>query len=88
MTGSCAYEPAAADFNLDGRLDVANVSEDNGKVAISFQKRTGGLGTPRKLVAVDEAYSVAAGRLNRGRVPDLAVPDYANPDTAILINRR
>ncbi len=87
VTGSCAYEPTAADFNLDGRLDVANVSEDNGKVAISFQKRTGGFGTPRKLAAVDEAYSVAAGRFNGDRAPDLAVPDFANPDTAILINR-
>ena len=88
VAGSCAYEPAAADFNLDGRLDVANVSGNNGKVAISFQKRIGGFGSPRKLSAVSEAYSVAAGRLNGDRAPDLAVPDYANPDTAILINRR
>jgi hypothetical protein len=88
VAGSCGYEPAAADFNRDGRLDVANVSEGNGKVAISFQKRTGGFGSPRKLAAVEEAYSVAAGRLNGDRAPDLAVPDYANPDTAVLINRR
>jgi hypothetical protein len=88
VAGSCAYEPTAADFNRDGRLDVANVSDENGKVAISFQKRTGGFGSPRKLAAVDEAYSVAAGRLNGDRAPDLAVPDYSNPDTAILINRR
>jgi hypothetical protein len=88
VAGSCGYEPAAADFNRDGRLDVANVSENNGKVAISFQKRAGGFGSPRKLAAVEEAYSVAAGRLNGDRAPDLAVPDYANPDTAVLINRR
>jgi FG-GAP-like repeat len=85
---SCGYEPAAADFNLDERLDVANVSEDSGKVAISFQKRSGGFGSPRKLGAVSEAYSVAAGRLNGDPAPDLAIPDYSNPDTAILINRR
>ena len=88
IAGSCGYQPAAADFNLDGRLDVANVSEDDGRVAISFQKRTGGFGGPRRLSAVDEAYSVAAGRLNGDRAPDLAVPDFDNPDTAVLINRR
>ncbi len=87
VSGSCGYEPAAADFNRDGRLDVANVSENNGKVAISFQKPSGGFGGPRLLSAVAEAYSVAAGRLNGDRAPDLAVPDYDNPDTAILINR-
>ncbi len=88
VAGSCAYQPAAADFNLDGRLDVANLSEANGKASISFQKRTGGFGSPRKLGAVAEAYSAAAGRLNRDRAPDLAVPDYSNPDTTVLINRR
>jgi len=87
LVGSCAYEPAAADINRDGRLDVVNVSEGTGKVGISFQKRAGGFGNPRKLNAVEEAYSVAAGRLNGDRAPDLAVPDYANPDTAVLINR-
>ncbi len=88
VAGSCGYEPAAADLNRDGRLDVANVSADNGKVGISFQKRQGGFGSPRKLNAVEEAYSVAVGRLNGDRGPDLAIPDYANPDTAVLINRR
>jgi hypothetical protein len=84
---SCTYEPAAADYNGDGRLDVANVSESDGRVGISFQKPSGGFGMPRLLSAVSEAYSVAAGDLNGDGAPDLAVPDYGNPDTAILLNR-
>jgi hypothetical protein len=86
--GSCAYQPGAADVNRDGNLDILMSNDDIGTVDVLRGKGDGRFKPVRRFPATrGENFSVAAGRLNADKGPDLAVPDYDHPKVAILLNK-
>jgi len=87
--GSCAYVPAAADLNGDGRTDLVTAIYTGsylGDVSVQYGRRGGKLSKPKRFHATGagENYSTAIARLNHDKRPDLVVPDYDNPRVAVL----
>jgi hypothetical protein len=73
-TGNNPLDFALADFDRDGRLDVA-ATGNYGQVAI-LENQGGGLFAPRRLFSGGEqSWAVAAGDINLDGVPDLACVD-------------
>jgi hypothetical protein len=86
--GSCSYQPGAADVNRDGNVDLLMSNVDQGTVDVLRGRGDGRFRPVRRFPATQgENYSVAAGRLNADKGPDLAVPDYDHPKVAILLNK-
>jgi hypothetical protein len=86
--GACPYQPDAADVNRDGNLDLLMPNDDIGTVDVLRGKGDGRFKPVRRFPATQgQNFSVAAGRLNADKGPDLAVPDYTNGEVAILLNK-
>jgi hypothetical protein len=86
--GSCSYQPGKADVNRDGNLDLLIPNYLNGTLDVLRGRPDGTFRDVRRFPATEGAnYSVAAGRLNADKSPDLAVPDYGNSKVAILLNK-
>jgi hypothetical protein len=80
----------AADFNLDGNLDVA-CATDMEDSYIFYGKGRGkfGAATPIKdTINFDGGESVAAGDFNNDGAPDLSIPIEPKGKVAILLNRK
>ncbi len=79
-----------ADFNLDGKLDVA-VAAQAGNSAFMYGKGNGTFGSP---VPIKDAYgnnnyggfSIASGDFNNDGAPDLAIPIENAGKVAIMLN--
>ena len=87
----CANAPVActvADFNLDGKLDVACAVN----FGYSFFYYGKGNGTFKPAIAIKETiqgyggFSIAAGDFNNDQAPDLAIPIQNYGEVAILLN--
>lgn len=85
--GSCPYQSTAADVNGDGRTDAVVSSDNGGKVSVFYNSNKGLRKKPKSYPAVSEAYSVATGDFNKDGIQDFAVPDYSNPETAIVLSK-
>jgi hypothetical protein len=86
--GYCAYEPAAADVNRDGKLDLLMPHDLTTTVDVLRGKGDGTFRAPQPVTTgAGYIYSVAAGRLNADRGVDLAVPDFATNRVAVLLNK-
>ena len=85
------YSTAVADLNRDGKLDlvVLNQDEDPDPAIVLLGDGTGGFG-PRRQLAADDVASVAVGRFNRDRWPDLATVSFSDSgrDVRVLLGRR
>jgi len=80
---------AVADFNNDGRLDVATTDAGNGSEGVLRVFFGTGKGTLQKLTIYKIANTpgaLAAGDLNGDRLPDLAVNQFSTGSVAILLN--
>jgi hypothetical protein len=78
-----------ADFNRDGRLDVATVTwQEKGKFQILFGDGSGGLeaGTAA-LLTVTCAYDLEVGNFDGDEVPDFAFADGCRPEAGLLLGR-
>jgi len=77
-----------ADFNLDGKLDLAASNQD-GNSALLYGK---GDGTFKAAVPIhdeikfDGAFGLAAGDFNNDGAPDLGFAIYFKPEVAVMIN--
>jgi hypothetical protein len=85
---------AVADFNADGRIDVAadgfnpNIMAifERGEV-VAFPNTGGGrLGLPTRSAFMDHPAGMTAGWFNRDRLPDLAVTIPRTNEVGVLIN--
>jgi FG-GAP-like repeat len=88
--GSCSYLSGVADLNRDGRTDLATASGDgSGYVSVLYGRKHGKLSGYKLYPATGSSdnYSIAVGRLNGDRRPDLAVPDYDLPRVAVLYGK-
>jgi hypothetical protein len=84
---------AVADFNGDGRLDVAVTSRLGygkngyvGSILVFFGKGDGTFGKPDTYWLGGQPYAVAAGDFNRDGHPDLAVVQFGGRSVSIFIN--
>ncbi len=66
---------AIADFNADGRLDVAVVNTSSGDISVLLGNGDGTFQPQRRFDATSAPFALAAGDLNNDGIPDLAVVD-------------
>ena len=89
----CQCQPpeacTVADFNLDGKLDVACAASVNDCVLSSTAKATARLSPASKLrtaIPSNGGFSIAAGDFNHDGAPDLAIPIENYGKVAIMLN--
>ncbi len=83
ITGGDPFPVAIADFNGDGRRDVAVGSEDDDLVNVLYGK-PGGFKPARQFPAGDYPFGIVARDFNRDGRPDMAVADYESDKIALL----
>jgi len=77
-----------ADFNLDGKLDVA-CAPDGNDAYVFYGKGDGKFGPGIEIkdaIKTDGGFSIAAGDFNNDQAPDLAIPIQIKGKVAILLN--
>jgi hypothetical protein len=77
----------AADFNRDGRLDVAVVGMYGGDLSVLPASGPGTFAPPFTYFVGIQPASLVTADFNRDGWPDIAVANYAS-DTAVLLNHR
>jgi hypothetical protein len=75
----------SADFNLDGRPDLAAPNFDTDTVSILLGNGLGGFTAAPSLTAGDSPHSVAAGDFNRDGRPDLVVSNFLGDSISIFL---
>jgi hypothetical protein len=78
---------AVADFNGDGRPDLAVLNRGTGKVSVLLDTTQGQLTTSRDYDVGTGSRAVAAGDLNGDGRPDLVAVNEASMDGTILLNQ-
>jgi hypothetical protein len=79
-----------ADFNLDGKLDVACVAQLN-DAYLFYGEGNGKFGSGieiKESLNHDGGFSIAAGDFNNDKSPDLAIPIQDHGKVAILLNTK
>jgi len=86
-TGQGPAGIATADFNRDGKLDVATANSQDGTISVLYGQGGGLLGGRRDYEAGGNPWSIAAADFNGDTWPDLAVADDAGNRVTILHGR-
>jgi hypothetical protein len=84
--GDTPLSVAIADFNGDGKPDLAAVNRGSGTVSALLGDGNGGFGLKTDYGAGRDPYFVAIGDLNNDGKPDLAVADASSDMVSVLIN--
>ena len=79
---------AAADFNADGKADLAsNVESGSQRLGITFGRGDGTFAVAAHYPVGLNPQSVALGDLNGDRLPDMAVANLGSDNVSVLLNR-
>ena len=76
---------AVADFDRDGRPDVAAADDGTGLVTILLGSGGGALGAPTTYPAGHSPWSIQAADLNGDQMPDLAVTNIFGTDATVTV---
>ena len=82
-TGSLAT--ATADFNRDGRQDIAVAGYTNDTVSILYGKKGGGFHAPEDYPAGVQPLAIATADFNHDHRPDIVTADYDTPGTVTVL---
>jgi hypothetical protein len=85
-TGGGPVQIAAADFDGDGRADLASVNDDDTTVSVLAGQQDGTFAAHLDFPAGGAPDGVAAADLNNDNRPDLLVVDPANGSVNVLMN--
>lgn len=77
---------ALADFDNDGKLDVAISLAGSGRVSVRLGDGTGHFGLPTSIVVGNSPNGIAVGDFNHDGKPDIAVANSADSSVQILRN--
>lgn len=83
--GTLPVSVAAADFNGDGRIDLAVANFGSNSVSIFLNNGSGGFGAPTDYAAGTNPSSIVAADFNGDGKIDLAVTDSASDTVSILL---
>ncbi len=84
-TGTNPTNLAVADFNNDGKADVAAVNQASNDVSVLLGNGNGTFGTHTTFAAGSGAYAIVAGKFNADNNFDLAVANSGSGNVSILI---
>ncbi len=85
-TGAGPMAVAVADFNGDGRADIATVNRSDGTVTVFFSASDGGLIGPLVLGVGASPVAIVAADLNGDKLPDLVVANADDQSVSVLLN--
>ena len=77
----------AADFNSDGKLDLATAVAFSGKVSVLLNKGNGTFAAAVGYATGSGSQYVTTADFNADGKPDLAVTNYASGTVSVLLNR-
>jgi hypothetical protein len=86
-TGNSPVAIAVADYNLDGKLDLAFANKNIGRVNVLLGVGDGSfIGSGTVNVVGGAPWSLTNGDWNRDGKPDLAVANFADDTISIIMN--
>ncbi len=77
---------AVADFNRDGKADLAVANYDSGDISILLGSGTGSFSARRNFSVGSQPHDIAVGDWNGDGTPDLAVANEWSNNVTILLN--
>src|SRR6185436_15156876 len=83
--GTTPYGVVLADFNGDGKLDMACVNSGSDNVSIRLGNGDGTFGARVNIAVGDAPLGVAVGDFNRDGNPDLVVANASDNNISILV---
>jgi hypothetical protein len=87
LDGIDAASLTAADFDLDGDLDLATANIDSNDINVLAGDGTGAFGTAQVLAAGIAPGHVLAGTIDKGSSPDLLVTNTGSDTVSIFLNQ-
>jgi hypothetical protein len=79
---------AAADFDLDGDVDVVTANQDSNDINLLAGNGAGALGAAQVIAVGTAPTHVTAGRIDIGQSPDLVVTNDTSNDVSVLLNQQ
>jgi len=84
--GANTFSYTMADFNSDGKIDVAAINVNSNTVSVAYGDGFGGFGPPQTFSTTLNPFAVTSGDLNNDSKPDLIAASFIENKFAILIN--
>lgn len=84
--GQYPYALAAADFNTDGKADIAAADYFGNNVRVAFGDGAGGFASVNTFATGMKPIAIAVGDLNNDTKPDLVVSNQDSNNISVLIN--